>query len=166
MLREWQLLAWLGLALACGPAPVVVHVTFPGEVDVGPGSPVVYQGVAVGEVSGVALRQDDPSRRAQVAVTLEIDSADLVLREDDRITVGSLLGVPVIEILPAPEESRPLASGAVVAGEPPLVTKVYESLGAAVESIGEIAVEAIEEALEDIEQKASQVAPSPEAPAP
>jgi ABC-type transporter Mla subunit MlaD len=142
----------VGTAFACGPPPFVVHVTFQGEVDVLPGAPVVYEGVSVGEVGSVALRQDDPGERARVAVTLEIDSPNVVLREHDRFVVSSLRGVPVIQIAPSPTESKPLTPGAVVAGEPPVVTKLLETLGTAIESIGEVAVEAIEEALEEYEE--------------
>lgn len=139
--------------LACGPPPFVLHVTFQGEVDVVEGAPVVYEGVAIGEVADVALRQADPGRRALVAVTLEIDDPQVTLREHDRFHLGSLRGVPVVEIVPVATASVPLASGAVVAGEPPLVTQMYETLGAAIESIGDIAAEAIEEALGEIERQ-------------
>jgi len=154
------------LALACGPPPFVVHVSFPGQVELESGAPVVYQGVAIGEVGDVSLRQDAPGRRALVTVTLEIDDPAVVLRKGDRFQLSSLRGVPVVVIAPAPQEAPPLASGAVVAGEPPLVTRMVDTLGEAIETIGQVAAEAIEEAIEEIQAQEAEAPPDPAPPGP
>lgn len=151
------------LLLGCGPPPFVVHVTFSGEVDLESGAAVVYQGVRIGEVDEIALRQDDPGQGALVAVTLHIEDPEVVLRAGDRFLLAELRGVPVVEIVPAPGQSQPLVSGAVVVGEPPLVTKLYDTLGEAIETIGEAAAEAIEDALEEIERE-QRLAPESGAP--
>lgn len=153
-MRSWAFLvvgSALALVAACGPPPFVVHVVYPGEVDVECGSPVIYEGVRIGEVGSVVLRQDDPGRRAQVEVTLEIDDPGVVLREQDRFQLSHLRGVAIVEVSPSPDESRPIAAGGRVAGVPPLVTQIESTLDAAIESITDLAAEAIERALEGIE---------------
>jgi hypothetical protein len=129
----------------------VVHVVYPGKVEVEHGSPVIYEGVRIGEVESVVLRHADPTRRAQVEVTLEIDDPGIVLRDGDLFHLSHLRGAPIVEVSPTLDPSQPIASGARVAGVPPLVTRLEETLDAAIESIGNLAVEAIEKAFEDLE---------------
>lgn len=136
----------------CGPPPFVVNVTYPGEVDVEPGSPVIYQGIRIGRVEAVSLRQDAPEQPALVEVKLGIRDRHVVLRESDRFHQSTLRGVPVIEVEPAETPSEPLAAGATVAGVPPLLTRLEESLGTAAESLGALAEEAIERAIESLDE--------------
>ena len=150
--------------LSCGPPPFLVHVTYrgtysstyagtdAGEIDVEHGSPVLYQGVQVGHVQAIALRQDKPSEPAVVEVTLAITSPTVVLRERDRFHLASHRGVDVIEVEPWPERSPPLAPGGTIAGVPPLITRVEDSVGAAIESIESLVVEAVTEAREAFEE--------------
>ena len=62
------------LSTACQPpAAFPVSVTFIGPVDVEVGAAVRYQGVAVGEVVGVSLRQPSPRQPALVELSLGIE---------------------------------------------------------------------------------------------
>ncbi len=156
-----RLALWSGLvaALACGPPPFLVHVTYPDEVDVEHGSPVIYQGVKVGHVQGIALRQDEPRQAAVIEVTLAVTEPSVVLRERDRFHLASHQGVAVVEVEPWPETSPPLASGRTLAGVPTLVTRVEDSIGAAIESIAAVVVEAVgaaREALEQVQERARE----------
>jgi ABC-type transporter Mla subunit MlaD len=141
----------LTLALACGPAPFVVHVLYPGEVEVQSGSAVLYQGVQIGRVSSVVLRQDNSARRAWVEVSLEIDDSSVVLREGDQFHLSHLRGVATIEVSASPQQARPLASGVRVEGVPLLVSQIEETLETAIESLGDLALEAIEKAFAELE---------------
>ena len=152
-LREALVLAGVVVLLGCGPPPFLVHVTYPGDVDVERGSPVIYQGVTVGEVQSIALRQEQPSEPALIDVTLAISEPSVVLRENDRFHLASLRGRDVVEVEPWPEASRPLRPGSTVAGVPPLVTRVEQSVGEAIESIGAVVVEALETARLALEQE-------------
>ncbi len=70
--RRLVVLGALVALLGCGPPPFLVHVTCPDEVDVERGSPVIYQGVQVGQVRAIALRQDEPREAAFIEVTLAV----------------------------------------------------------------------------------------------
>jgi ABC-type transporter Mla subunit MlaD len=146
------LLACLAV-VGCGPPPFVVHVTWAEKIELVRGSAVIYEGVKIGQVENVSLRQDDPQRAALIAVSLEITDRDVKLRSADRFHLASLRGVPIVEIEPSRESSSLLAPGATVAGVPPFVTRVEQQLGAAVESIGDLAIEAVEEALEALDKE-------------
>jgi hypothetical protein len=155
---------------ACGPPPFVVRVTYPGtypgDVDVERGSPVLYQGVQIGRVHSIALRQEEPREAAVIEVTLEVNEPAVVLREDDRFHLATHRGLSVIEIEPWPERSPPLPAGSRVAGVPRLVTRVEDSVGAAIESIGELVVDAVQAARDEFEQSRedARVSPSPNSP--
>jgi hypothetical protein len=151
--RLWAvaMLCGLTLVVACGPPPFLVHVTFQGAVDVERGSPVIYQGVNVGHVDQIGLRQQQPSEAGFVAVTLAITDPGVVLREKDRFHQASHRGVEIIEVEPWPEASPPLLAGGTVAGVPPLVTRLEDSVGGAIKSIEAVVVEALEDALESLE---------------
>ena len=136
---------------------------YPGEVEVTRGSPVVYEGVQIGEVASVVLRHADPTQRARIDVTLEIDEPAVVLRDGDLFHLSHLRGVPIVEVSPTSNESQPITSGARVVGVPPLVTQIEETLNAALQSIGDLAVEAIERAFDDHEFE--DVVPGRSAPA-
>ena len=155
------MLAGMLVIVSCGPPPFVVHVTFPGEVEVARGAPVIYEGVKVGHVESVALRQDVPTRPAQIALTLSIVDRALVLRADDRFHMATLRGVPIVRVEPSLESSEPLAPGATVAGVPPLVTRMEASLGEAIESIGAVVLEAAEAALEALEEAGGPIPVEP-----
>jgi hypothetical protein len=144
----------LTTGVACGPPAFVVHVTFPGEVAVARGAPVIYEGVQVGHLEAVALRQDAPTQPAQIALTLSIVDPAVVLRAEDRFHLDELRGVPIVRVEPSPESSLPLVDGATVAGVPPLVTRMEASLGEAIDSIGAVVLEATEAALEALEEQA------------
>ena len=166
-LRRRLALGGLVALFACGPPPLLVHVTYPDEVDVERGSPVMYQGVEVGYVQTVALRQDAPSRAAVIEVTLAVTEPSVVLREKDRFHLASHRGITVVEVEPWPETSPPLSSGSTVAGVPMLVTRVEESIGTAIESIAEIVLEAVgaaREALERVQENANEGSRSPGGP--
>ncbi len=136
---------------ACGPPPFRVHVTWLDEVEIEAGAPVVYAGVRVGSVERVSLQQPDANRPARVAVTLAIQERGVTLRSKDRFHLGSLKGQPAVEIHPWPEPSQALADGATVVGVPPLLTRVEERLGEAIDSLGDAALDAVEKALEALE---------------
>lgn len=157
--RRLVVLGALVALLGCGPPPFLVHVTYPDEVDVERGSPVIYQGVQVGHVRAIALRQDEPREAAVIEVTLAVTEPSVVLREKDRFHLASHRGVAVVEVEPWPETSAPLSSGGTVAGVPMLVTRVEESVEAAVESIAAVVVEAVgaaREALEQVRERARE----------
>jgi ABC-type transporter Mla subunit MlaD len=165
MMRVAALASLLAI-FACGPPAFVVHVTFQGEVDVARGAPVIYEGVQVGHVESIALRQDSPTRAAQIAVTLAIVDETVVLRTDDRFHLAELRGVPVVRVEPSPESSGPLAAGATVAGVPPLVTRMEASLGEVLDSIGAVMLQATDAALEALEEGDSSHAESHSSRAP
>ena len=154
------------VSLHCdGEPPFVLHVTWPEPVPVTVGSKVIYGGLPIGEVERVALRQPQPDHPARVAVSLVIDSKEVVLREGDQFHLGVSGGEPVVEVRPSQEPSSPLASGATVAGVPPFLTWMEGRLDEAVESLGEIAFDVIDEALEALEQN-REGEPPPDAPGP
>jgi ABC-type transporter Mla subunit MlaD len=153
------------LALACfGPA-LEIHVSFVGPVEIEEGSPVIYQGVEIGRVSAISLSQESPQRPANVTLTLAITSSDVRLREGDRFEISSagLLRDNVVRVTPAPEESPPLANGATVAGVPPVVTRLTESLGSAVDAVSEAASEKARRALEVIAESIDSIEIEPHA---
>jgi ABC-type transporter Mla subunit MlaD len=135
---------------ACGPPPFVVHVLFPGEVEVERGTPVLYQGIVVGEVASVGLRQESPRSPAQIAVSLEISDRAVILRRSDRFHLSEHRGLRVVEIAPVAEPSPPLLTGATVAGVPPLVTRAEASIAAAIESLGAIVLDRLEGVLDEL----------------
>jgi len=155
----WALLLALGV-LGCPDRPFIVHVSYPGTVAVAEGADVVYEGVTVGQVTAKSLRQESPGDPAQVQLTLSIQGSTVTLREGDRFEVTSAHPTrePFVQISPAGERSKPLESGAIVAGVPPLVTQVEDSLGAAIEAITEIASEKAHEVLEEIARSLEEAA--------
>ena len=161
------LLAALLFGVACGPPPFVVHVTFPGEIDVQEGAHVVYEGIVVGQVERIALRQEDPRRAALVELTLEIDDPAIQLRTADRFHLASRRGVTVVEIEPAVRSSPPLADGASVPGVPPVISRIEGEIERAIEGIGKATLDAIEEALGGTVERLEEDEPAPEeAPSP
>ena len=154
--------------LACGPPDFVLHVTYPGRVDLEEGARVLYQGIAVGHVESISLRQASPEEPALVQVTLSISNTEVTLREADRIHVSStgVLGDRIVQISPATEPSKPLESSAVVAGVPPLVTRVEQSLGSTLDALGEMASEKVEELLEEFAESLRESDSSGPAPVP
>lgn len=129
------------LIVACVEPAFRLTVTFPGPVEVETGAEVRYQGVWVGSVSEIALRQPSATEPALVEISLEIDDAELTLREADvfEIVSDGLLGDSYVRITPAPEASPALAPGATVAGLSPLATRVRESAADALEALAELA---------------------------
>jgi ABC-type transporter Mla subunit MlaD len=125
-----------------------VEVTWPEQIQLERGSPVFYQGVDIGRVDEVVLRQDAPDRAAVVAVTLAIHDPAVSLRSADRFHLSSRSGVPVVEIQPARQPSPPLRSGETVVGVPPLLTRMEQRIEEAIESIGEVALEAMGSAVD------------------
>ena len=164
--------------VACGEPDFVVHVVFPGSVGIEEDAPVLYQGLVIGRVETISLRQESPERPARIQLTLAISDPRVTLREQDafHLTSDISLGERSLRIVPSPEPSPPLESGATVAGVPPLVTRVGESVDAAVEALTELAAETAQQVLEDIsksletpereEPGAPQAEPPPAAPAP
>jgi ABC-type transporter Mla subunit MlaD len=138
--------------VACGEPEFVIHVVFPGSVRIEEDAAVLYQGLAIGRVETISLRQESPERPAEIRLTLAISNPGVTLREQDafHVTSDSSLGETVLRIVPAPEPSPPLESGATVAGVPPLVTRVGESVEAAVEALTELAAETAQQVLDDI----------------
>ena len=145
-------LAALLCCVACGEPDFVVHVVFPGSVGIEEEAPVLYQGVVIGKVETISLRQESPERPARIQLTLAISDPRVTLRQQDafHVTSGISLGKRSLRIVPAPEPSPPLESGATVAGVPPLVTQVGESVDAAVEALTELAAETAQQVLDDI----------------
>jgi ABC-type transporter Mla subunit MlaD len=145
-------LAGLLCFVACGEPDFVVHVVFPGSVGIEEHAPVLYQGVVIGGVEAISLHQESPERPARIRLTLAISDPRVTLREQDafHVTSGSPLGGRSLRIVPSPEPSPPLESGATVAGVPPLVTQVGESVDAAVEALTELAAETAQQVLDDI----------------
>jgi ABC-type transporter Mla subunit MlaD len=162
--------------VACGEPAFIVHVTFPGSVGIEEDAPVLYQGLVIGKVEAVSLHQESPERPAQIRLTLAISDPRVTPREQDAFHVVSdnPLGNRSVRIVPSPAPSPPLASGATVAGVPPLVTRVGESVDAAVEALTKLAAETAQQVLDDIsksleeqqrqEPGAPEAAPSPPAP--
>lgn len=81
----------------------------------GPGTPVKFAGVEVGEVRAVRIERDGEG--APVALTLWLPEG-VALHADDRFSVGMLgiLGEKYVEILPGPGAGPWLAAGATVWG--------------------------------------------------
>jgi ABC-type transporter Mla subunit MlaD len=157
----------LALFLGCGAPDFVVFVTFPGPVEVERGANVVYQGVVVGEVDAVSLVQRTPDEPAQVRVTVSISDPHVTLREGDRFQISSesMLGSHVLEIVPSEARSTPLRSGATVAGVPPVVTRMEETVESFVDSLSELADRALREALETLDRGSEPPAPETDQPA-
>jgi len=138
--------------VACGEPDFVVHVVFPGSVGIEEEAPVLYQGLVIGRVETISLHQESPERPARIQLTLAISDPRVTIREQDAFHVTSdiSLGERSLRIVPSPERSPPLESGATVAGVPPLVTRVGESVDAAVEALTELAAETAQQVLDDI----------------
>ena len=154
--------------LACGPPDFTLHVTFPEPVDIDEGARVMYQGIAVGRVECIALRQEAPDEPALVEITLSISDPEVTIREADRIhlTAQGVPGTASVQIQPSPELSPPLEPGATVTGIPPLVTRVQQSLGAAIDALGELAsekarevLERLADSLEELEEREGEAPP-------
>jgi len=162
--------------VACGEPDFVVHVVFPGSVGIEEDAPVLYQGLVIGKVETISLHQESPEQPARIRLTLAISDPRVTLREQDAFhaTSNVALGKRSVRILPAPAPSPPLESGATVAGVPPLVTQVGESVDAAVEALTELAAETAQQVLDDIsksleerhreERSAPEAEPPPLAP--
>jgi ABC-type transporter Mla subunit MlaD len=138
--------------VACGEPDFIVHVVFPGGVGIEEDAPVLYQGLLIGKVETISLHQESPERPARIQLTLAISEPRVTLRKQDafHVTSNNPLGKRSLRIVPSPEPSPPLASGATVAGVPPLVTRVGESVDAAVEALTELAAETAQQVLDDI----------------
>jgi ABC-type transporter Mla subunit MlaD len=164
--------------VACGESDFVVHVVFPESVGIQEDAPVLYQGLVIGELEAISLHQESPERPAKIRLTLAISDPRVTLREQDafHVTSGNPLGKRSLRIVPSSEPSPPLESGATVAGVPPLVTRVGESVDAAVEALTELAAETAQQVLDDVsksleerhreEPSAPQAKPPPPAPEP
>lgn len=166
--RSWlAVLAAVAAIVACGPPDFVVHVTYPGPVDIQPGAPVLYQGVRVGHVESVSLDQGRPDAPARVRLTLAITDPGIRLREEDRFHLHSegMWADGAVEVVPAPASSPPLEAGATVAGVPPVVTQVEDAVESAADSLSELVSEALRQAAETI-RGIDPSAPPPPAPAP
>ena len=139
--RSIAALLAVGLAACAAEPPFQLTVTFVGEVELEVGAEVRYQGVPVGEVDGIALRQSEPNRPAKVEIALSIDDPAVTLRASDVFEVASdgLIGENFVRVTPGPEPSRPLEPGETVAGLPPFVTRVKESMAEALDSLGTLA---------------------------
>ena len=146
-------------AFACGPPPFVVQVTWPGEVPLEEGAPVLYEGVPIGHVQDVALLQESADQPARISVTLAITDPKVALRQADRFHLASQDGRAIVEVQPALSPSPPLASGATVPGVPPLLTRMEQRIEEAIESIGDIALETIEHAIEALEDESFDETP-------
>ena len=160
------------LALGCGPR-FELEVHFAGRVEIEPGAPVVYQGVEIGEVLETTLSQASPSSPAEVTLRLGITNQEVTLRQNDvfEVVSGGLLSARIVRITPFVGESPPLEPGARVAGVPPLVTRVSDSLAEAVDSVSQLAAEKAQEALEALAESLEELTiPEPgdstEAPTP
>ncbi len=165
-------LAGLLCCVACGEPDFVVHVVFPGSVGIEEDAPVLYQGLVIGKLEAIALHQESPEQPAKIRLTLAISDPRVTLREQDafHVTSDSLPGKRALRIVPSPEPSPPLESGATVAGVPPLVTRVGESVDAAVEALTELAAETAQQVLDDIskslEERSREEPSAPRAEAP
>ena len=146
--------AFLGLLLvvACGAPDFVVHVVFPGSVGIEEDAPVLYQGLVIGKVKTISLHQESSESPARIRLSLAISDAGVTLREQDafHLTSDRPTGERALRIVPAPEASPPLVSGATVEGVPPLVSRVGESVDAAVEALTQLAAETAQQVLDDI----------------
>lgn len=154
------------LAMAgCGPPPFAFTVTFPGEATLEPGAAIRYQGVEVGEVTAVTLRQTDPERPARVEVACAIEDPEITIRRDDAIEIASdgLLGENYLRITPLPGASPAIAAGSTVAGIPPLVTRVRESAEETLSSLESFAREKAGSWLDAFSGE-SEEAPAPTTP--
>lgn len=151
------MLAATAIAVAgCGPPPFLVHVKWLQEVSVREGDAVIYEGLPVGHVEQVKLRQEHPDQAAVVTVSLAITDADIKLRAGDRFHQDTLGGVPVVEVQPALRPSPPLPDGATVEGVSPTMTRIEEEIDDAIEALGNAAIEAIEEAIDSLEVEADE----------
>ena len=123
------------------PAAFPVAVTFVGPVDLEVGAGVRYQGVRVGEVVEVSLRQPSPTEPALVELSLSIEDPGVTLREADvfEIVSDGLLGENYVRVTAAADTSQPLPPGATVVGLPPFVTRVRESMSNALASLADLA---------------------------
>lgn len=135
----------------CGPPPFVVHVTWLQEVSVHEGDAVIYQGLPVGHVEELSLRQPDPDQPAVVTVTLAITDPQIRLRSADRFHQESLDGAPVVAVEPARRPSPALPDGSTVVGVAPMMTRIEAEIGEAIEALGNSAIESIEEAIDSLE---------------
>jgi len=155
------------LLTACPPgkAPFALKATFVGPVELETGAEVRYQGVRVGEVDGVSLRQDSPEQPARVELSLRIEDPNVTLREADvfEITSDGMLGEDYVRITAAAEPSEPLASGATVTGLPPFVTRVRESTSEVLDSLAELAKQQRDALLRSISRE-SELEPKEPAP--
>lgn len=135
----------LALCLSGGEPPYTISVTFPGPLDIERGASVRYQGIEVGEVAAVELRQPSADAPAIVELTLEIDDRKIALREADvfEVKTDGLMGDDYVSISAADEPSEPLASGSRIAGTPPLTTRLRDSAGDALERFGDAFSEAV-----------------------
>lgn len=130
------------LATGCQPsAAFPVTVTFVGPVELEVGADVRYQGVRVGEVEKVSLRQPSPREPARVELALLIEDPKITLREADvfEIVSDGLLGDSYVRVTAAAETSEPLSPGATVAGRSPFVSRVLESTSNALDALADLA---------------------------
>jgi ABC-type transporter Mla subunit MlaD len=113
----------------------VVYVAFAGPVEVQTCADVRYQGVSIGDVRSISLRQSHSDQPAQVVLELGIVDQGVTIREADSFTIESegLFGDFYVAITASPERSPPLAFGATVAGTPPVFTRLTESATSALE---------------------------------
>ena len=74
---------------ACGPPPFVVHVTYPGtypgDVDVERGSPVLYQGVQIGRVHSIAAVMDNRAELVAGALSSDPERAKASAPETEEL---------------------------------------------------------------------------------
>ena len=136
--------------------PFELAVRFAGAFEIEAGAEVRYQGVLVGKVEAVSLRQTAPEQPALVELSLSIYDRNITLREGDvfEIVSDGLLGDDYVRVTAGREPSEPLASGSTVAGRAPFLTRVLESADEALGSLGELAREQRDEWLDALREAA------------
>ena len=141
--------------------PFELAVTFVGPLEIEAGAGVRYQGVIVGKVAAVSLRQPAPEQPALVELSLSIHDRSITLREADLFEVVSdgLLGENYVRVTAGRESSEPLASGSTVGGRAPFLTRVLESAEQTLGDLGELAREQRDEWLDALREATRDDAP-------
>lgn len=159
----WTLGAVALLLFACvEEPPFELAVTFVGPLEIQAGAEVRYQGVTVGKVDAISLRQPEPQQPALVELSLSIHDRDITLREGDLFEVVSdgLLGDDYVRVTAARKPSAPLASGSTIGGRAPFLTRVLESADQALGSLGELAREQRDEWIDAVREAAREETPA------
>ena len=102
----------LTLVASCHRSTRVVFADFSEASGVKAGTPVLYRGIAVGEVKAITLE------RTKARVTIALTQADAPLRSSDQVEIVpvGMFGDVALKIVPTGDHGQPIAPGTVLQG--------------------------------------------------